>query len=277
MVLLFSPTAFLEIAVFLLAVAAFGLALRFFMNSRKRLAALFPEIISQHKRLPFNIDRKGFVIPKTPAFAVEHNSRPGQKPAAAATEPTGNEINSLRTLLQQQQAELQKALQQIETFGQKSKGQEAKAATLLMEQKKLEHLHLQLKKKDAEIEHLRQQQLIAQKLQLRFEEVQTELEAMQKKMLQIEKQDWLVAEYSTQLRVAEQTHRQTEKTLLQKEDSLCALVVENQQLHKALDAIKEKLAQTNLQRLQLEKKVQVLEFNHAGKLPVTEASPRYSV
>jgi chromosome segregation ATPase len=274
MVLLFTPTGFLEITFFLLAIVVFVMAVRFFMDSRKRLEALFPGLMGSGKLLPFGIDRSGFLIPKTIDKTTPGSSRPSYQPAAprSADNTTREEIKALRTQVQQQQQELSKALQQIALVSQRSGSLEEGTALLLNEQKRQEGLRMQLNSKDAEIQRLRQQELLSQKMQERFEEVQTEFEKLQEKMQKMEKQAWQAAELSIQLEHAEQAQFQLEKSLQKKEEKLRELMLENQNLQESFHELEEKLSHANLQRQQLIRKVQFLEEANADMLNMAETN-----
>src|SRR4051794_10748652 len=117
MVILSSPTGFFEILIFASAIVAFVLAVRFFVDSRKRLEELFPGIVNPGKLLPFDIDRSGFLIPKTVNKAAAN--KPSYQPANNSSDSTKDEIRDLRTQFQQQQQELSKALEQISLLGQR--------------------------------------------------------------------------------------------------------------------------------------------------------------
>ena len=272
--LLFSPTNVLEILAFLLAIAAFIVAFRFFVDSRKRIESLFPGLLGSRKLLPFGIDRSGFVIPKTINKSFEQSKPRIQPAAAASSDDTKKEIKALRQQLQQQQQELAKALQQIAQVSQQPPVPGISSAVLLQEHQRLEQLRMQLEAKEAEIQRLRQQELFAQKLQERFEEVQTECEELQDKILTMEKQAWQAAELSIRLEHAEQTKLQTEKLLQKKEEKLRDLTFENQQLHESFAQLEDKLSQANLQRQQLLKKTQFLEEMNADLQQMTETNRR---
>jgi chromosome segregation ATPase len=271
MVLLFSPTTFLEITAFVLASVALVLAVRFFVDSRKRIDALFPGLIGTRKLLPFGIDRNGFVIPKNTHSAFE-NQKVSSRPPLPTSNRTTEEINTLRLQLQQQQKELEKALEKISFANQQNHAVTERSSTALDEQKRLEQLRMQLEKKDSEIQRLRQQELFSQKLQERFDDVQAECEKLQEKVLRLEKQAWQAAELSIQLEHAEQAQLQTEKALLKREERLRELTLENQQLHDAFQEVEAKLSQANLQRQQLLKKVQFLEEVNTDLQQVAEAN-----
>lgn len=274
MVLLFTPTGFLEIAIFLLAIIAFVLAVRFFVDSRKRLQEAFPGLIGGGacKALPFDVDRSGFILPKSAGKPAEKSRRVFQQPASASSEATKDEIKALRTQVQRQQQELSKALEQISLVSQRNSSLDDRSSLLLEEQQRLEVLRSQLAQKDAEVQRLRHQELVSQKVQERFEELQGDFEEMQAKMQQMEKQSWQAAELSLQLEHAEQLQLQLEKSLQKKEDKLRELALENQRLQDAYNDLEERFSHTNLQRQQLLRKVQFLEDATSDMQKMAESS-----
>lgn len=266
------PSGLLEITIFGFAVVAFVLAVRFFMDSRKRLEELYPGTVNPRKLLPFGFDRSGFVIPKSGA--------PKEKPAAklffrsaetTSPDSTKGEIRELRQQVKQQQQELERALHKMAHLGQKTVAEE-KTATILADQQRLESLRLQLEKKDAEIQRLKQQETYAQKMQERFEEVQAEFETLQERLQQMEQQAWQTADLTIQLEHAEQTALRMEEALAKKDEKLRDLSLENQRLHDTFTELQERLSEANLQRQQLAKKVQLLESINADMQSMAESN-----
>jgi chromosome segregation ATPase len=266
------PSGILEITIFGFAVVAFIMAVRFFMDSRRRLAELFPGTVNARKLLPFGFDRSGFLIPKTEA--------PKEKPAArvffrssetTSPDSTKGEIRELRQQVKLQQQELERALQKMTQIGQQAVAEE-KTATILAEQQRLESLRLQLEKKDAEIQRLKQQETYAQKMQERFEEVQAEFESLQEKMAQMEQQAWQTAELTIQLEHSEQTTLRLEEAIAKKEEKLRDLSLENQRLHDSFAELQEKLSDATLQRQQLARKVQLLESLNSDMQSMAESN-----
>lgn len=273
MVLLSSSIGFLEIIIFLLAVLAFTMAVRFFMDSRKRLEELFPGTINPGKLLPFSIDRSGFLIPKTPVSKKEITASPISVPQVkSSTDDTKQEIKALSLQLQQQQQSLTKALEQIALLNEQPASSKTEKPSALNDAKKLEQLRIQVEKKDAEIQRLKQQDAYSQKIQEHFEEVQAEMERLQERLMKMEKQAWQATELSIQLEHAEQSQLQLEKSLLKKEEKLRELSLENQRLHEAFNELEDKLSEANLQRQQLQKKVQLLEELNADMMQIAEAN-----
>jgi DNA repair exonuclease SbcCD ATPase subunit len=270
MVTLSSPIGFLEIVVFLAAVAAFGMAVRFFLHSRKSLQQSFPGIFTSHKLLPFGFDRNGFVIPKAPgnSFKTELNGV-SLRSRSAAVDSTKEDVKQLRLQLQQQQQELEKALEKISLIGQPAAVPFSNSSTgHLDEQKKPESL----RHNDTDVQRLKTQELYTQKLQERLAEVQGAFDDLQEKVGQMEKQAWESAELNFQLEHAEQAQLQAEKALSRKEEKVRELNLENQRLHEAFNELEDKLSEANLQRQQLVKKVQLLESLNADMMQMAEAS-----
>ena len=270
--LLFLPGGILEIAIFLLAIIAFGLAVRFFINSRKRLQEMFPGIAGPRKGLSIGFDRSGFLIPKTVDKKTGTSVSSFTAPAKGGDDNTKQEIRELRRQFQQQQLELAKALEKIAYIGQQTKAPEHRTALILEEQRRQEALREQLEEKEVEIQRLKQQEAYTQKLQERLEEVQGAFDELQEKMAQVEKQAWQTAELSIQLEHAEQAQLQAEKNLLKKEEKLRELSLEYQELQDSFHKLEDKLLEANRQQLQLQKKIQLLEGLNSDMLQMAEAN-----
>ena len=272
MVLLFTPTSFLEITIFLIAVVAFVLAVRFFMDSRRRLEELFPGILSSRKLLPFGLDRNGFLIPKNSSRKSDAENRLLYKSTAqpSASGENKNEIQELRQQLRVQQQELTKALDRMSGLG--STNASERTTAVLEDQTRFEQLREQLEQKEAEVQRLKQHESYAQKMQERLQEVQTEFDKLQEKLAQMEQQAWQTAELTLQLEHTEQAQLQLEKTLGKKEEKLRELTLENQDLQQSLHELEDKLADTSLQRQQLQKKVQLLESLNADMQQMADSN-----
>ena len=109
--LLATPFTIWEIAIFLIAVIAFLLAIRFFIAYQRNLQHLLPEERRKKSRIGYGVDRDGFIVPAT----KEKMSKSAQK-MLEKNEETKQEIKELRDMLQLQQLELTRALRQIETL-----------------------------------------------------------------------------------------------------------------------------------------------------------------
>ena len=220
MYLLAIPFTFLEIAIFLIAVIAFLLAIRFFIASQKNLENLLPEK-RKKSSLGFGIDRDGFIVPT----AKERLSKSAQK-MLENNEETKQEIKELRDMLQLQQLELSRALRQIETLNE-VKGHKVYHDDVYEDEHYdeepgyveqhhntdkdfTEELKHQLERKEAELRDFGQQAELNKKLQSHFEEVQTGYEELQNKVEKMEQQAWQAAEMSIKVDSLEQSNEQLE-------------------------------------------------------------------
>jgi chromosome segregation ATPase len=278
--LLALPFTFLEIAVFIIAVIAFILAVRFFIASQKNLENLLPNSKKRRKSsIGISIDRDGFIVPtekqikKAYAEKEQHHD-----------DDTRQEIKELRDMLQLQQLELTRALRQIENINTQKEEPKYKEEKYYDDEDEYEdyketykedykddfqyrseksalteELRQQLERKEAELRELRQQAELNNKLQSHFEEVQAGYEELQMKVQRMEQQAWQAAEMGIKVDSLQQAVDQLEKTVLKKEEKIREISVENGRLHEQLNITEDKLAEANLQRQQLLKKVQFLE------------------
>ena len=267
--LLATPFTIWEIAIFLIAVIAFLLAIRFFIAYQRNLQHLLPEERRKKSRIGYGVDRDGFIVPAT----KEKMSKSAQK-MLEKNEETKQEIKELRDMLQLQQLELTRALRQIETLNdgkaykeyddlydesgyteKKYEERETKYSNNLV----IEELRHQLERREAELREMRQQAELNEKLQTHFEDVQAGYEELQEKVQKMEQQAWQAAELAIKVDSLEQANEQMERTVLKKEEKIRELSVENGRLHEMLNQTEDKLSEANLQRQQLQKKTQFLE------------------
>lgn len=267
MQLLVTPLTFLEIAIFSLAVVAFLLAVRFFLASQKKFEHLLPEKKKKRSRFGFGMDRDGFIVPTGKEAA---KNAPPAIHQSFANDETKNEIKELRGLLQLQQLELTRAVNQIteiksnktraDDFEEYAADEEKYKDDLLPSSNiEIDELQYQFDKKEAELIELRLQTGLTHKLQKHFEEVQSGYEELQAKVQKMEQQAWQAAELSITVNSLEQANEHLEKTLLKKEEKGRELELENGRLHNLLTETEDKLSEANLQRQQLKNQVQFLE------------------
>jgi len=278
---------FLEIAIFLIAVLAFVLAVRFFIASQKNLQQLLPATRTKNSLFGLGVDRDGFIVPAS----KERLSKTAQK-ILETNEQTKQEIKELRDTLQLQQLELTRALRQIETINE-SKGDKGYDDDIYEDEEEepyvkkhryeekeygidknvlAEELKQQLERKDAELRELRQQAELNQNLQNHFEEVQSGYEELQLKVQKMEQQAWQAAEMAIKVDSLEQSNEQLEKTLQKKEEKVRELSVENGRLHEMLNQTEDKLSEANFQRQQLQKKTQFLEEINSDMQQMSDAN-----
>ncbi len=251
-----------------MAVLVFLLTVRFFVSNQKNLENLLPQTKRKRKAFKVGLDRDGFIVPAT----IEES-----KPATytsyqnfESNEETRNEIKELRGMLQLQQLELTRAIKKMEESGASSHrdgydeeddyDQEfVEERSSLTTSAEVEELHQLLERRETELRELRQQDDLNKKLQGHFEEVQSGYEELQQKVHKMEQQAWQAAEMAIKVDSLEQANEQFERTVLKKEERMRELTVENSRLHEVLNQTEDKLSEANLQRQQLQKKVQFLE------------------
>jgi chromosome segregation ATPase len=96
-------------------------------------------------------------------------------------------------------------------------------------------------------------------MSVRIEEVYKEFDELQKNIGNLEKQANKTTVLSLELEDVKQSYEQVHKELIRKQEKLETAIAENQRLHAALSTTEDKLAEANLQRQQLQKKVQFLQ------------------
>ncbi len=264
MYLLATPFTFLEIAAFSIAVAAFLLAVRFFIASQKKLEGLLPDRQSKSSSFGISIDRDGFLVP------ARREKRPPAEREPKPDPETKKEIKELRDMMQLQQLELNRALRQMESLNT-GKATEAYKDDAFTEEEYghdeqsggddflIEELRSKIRQKDEELIALQQDSEVNHKLQAHFDDVQIAYEELQLKVQKMEQQAWQSAELLMKVDGLEQSVESLEKTVQKKEEKIRDLTLENARLHEALDNTEDKLSGANLQRQQLIKKVHFLE------------------
>ncbi len=271
MAIISSPAGFLEILIFLCAVAAFVAAVRFFNDSRRRLNEAFPALRSTRRLFSFDFDRSGFLVPA----ANEETKRPPRYttplPSPAFNQPT-DELAELRRQLQHQQRDLTQVWQAL-TAGGQLLPQPAPTATLPRQaEQQLQDLQARLAAKETEVQQLRQQEAYSQKLQQQFEDVQLAFDNIQEKMRHMERHTRQAAELRAQLEQDALTHNQLEAVLAQKEEKLQTLALENNRLRHTCHELETRLASLGLHHQQLLRKVQLLEGLNADFEEMAEAA-----
>jgi len=141
-------------------------------------------------------------------------------------------------------------------------------------EKKIEKLELLLDTKDGEIKRIKQQEAVAQQMAARIDEVYKEFDLLQHKIISLEKQAGKANELTIELEDAKQLSEQLQKDLERKHEKLEELIEESQRLHTLLNTTEDKLAEANLQRQQLQKKVQFLQDVNNDMQNVSESNKK---
>jgi chromosome segregation ATPase len=226
----------LEIAVFVLAATAFIFAIRFFIDSRKKLAGLFAgdSTALSFKTLP------------------DHSERSAHQPNFTAAGST--DLDLMKKRIREQQTQLSRAMAQIDQIETSDsfriKGDSRKQAA---------GLELLVQKKDAELKNLRQQLELSNKIQVHFDELQNEFEVLQEKLEKMEEQAWEANDLAMKVENLEQSELHLQKELVRKDEKINELIAEAQRLHSILNETEDKLRESNMMRQQLQKKAQFLE------------------
>lgn len=233
----------LELAVFIVAAIVFLIALKFFIDSRKKLQEYLPAD-----------ERPVFAAEPTPKkVSLPKISRSASGTASKEKAPSG-ELQQMREMLLMQQRELTRALAQINSVQSSSLVIQDEAL-----EKKVSELQHVIDKKDGEIKSLRQQTELAKEMQSHFNQLQEEVEFLQNKLSSLEQQAWEAKELSIKMESMEQTQHHLERELLRKEEKITELSSENQKLNTLLNTTEDKLHEANMQRQQLQKKLQFME------------------
>lgn len=247
--LLTAQLTVLEVAVFMITVVAFIIAIRFFLQSRKGLEQYLQQsipVVAKKKTsffYPFKSEKKSVIVnaPYTPSYKQEKD--PG-------------ELERLKKMLLEQQSQLSDALIQINSLSDEPVVPTAGGTSL---DKTTRELQAALERKDSEIQKLKQQVDISKKMQSHFDEMQEEFSALQEKLEKLEIQAWDANELQVKLENAEAVNEKLENDLRRKEEKLRELLNESQRLQTALHETEDKLNESNLQRQQLIKKMRFIE------------------
>jgi chromosome segregation ATPase len=298
MLLLAFNLTLVEIIVLQLGAIVLGIAIYFFWSSNKALS----ETLRQSKgklNLP-SPAKKTFLQkiglsnialeldlpePKKSSLpqkqAIESIIRKPQ-PTQAPSEPFDNmTLASLKdALLRQQQMlnTLMTKIERVDTTPFDKKGLLAEKEELEYEkeelEKKVEQLELLLDDRDSELKRIKQQEVVAQQMASRIDEVYKEFDILQQKITSLEKQANKANELALELEDEKHATEQLRREVERKQEKLEEMIAENQRLHTALSTTEDKLAEANIQRQQLQKKVQFLQDINNDMQHVSESNQR---
>lgn len=253
----------IELSVLLVVAIIFGLAVHFFIASRRSLLQTL-EATGQRPQKPLpEKKQKKELIPakKTKAIEEEYAPRLSFQQSTAFTtaqsSPREDLTQDLKTTIAQQQKQLSALLLKVEQIEQDGK-EELKAENEEL-QEEIKHLEGILEKKNEEMAALKQQAAMAQKMSARIEEVYAEFEHLQSKMQAMEMQASRANKLAIELEDAREAFEQVHKEVARKQERMEELFMENQRLQQELNVIEDKLAESNLQRQQMQKKIQFLQ------------------
>ncbi|MGV3528191.1 MAG: hypothetical protein ACO1OO_04790 [Flavisolibacter sp.] len=245
-------------AVFIVTAVVFLLAVKFFIDSKRKLSQYMTPQPTQNIFIALK-------KPETPAATtIEKTITPTKK----EKQPAATDLESMKAMLVQQQKELSRALEKI------SEVQKAPKADETDWEKRVAELHLTIEKRETEIRALRQQNELSREMQSHFDELQNEVDFLQEKLAKLEQQAWQANELAIKLESMEQTQLHLEKEVLRKDEKLRELTADNQRINQLLNTTEDKLQESNMMRSQLQKKIQFLEEMNNDMKQVSETNRR---
>jgi chromosome segregation ATPase len=179
---------------------------------------------------------------------------------------------SLKETIARQQKILDGFLQQVEEL--EDGGQEElfqKNDELLSDVERLEEL---LEKRDTEIEEYKKRTAIAEKMAARVDDIYNDFQQLQGKIVTLEKQAARANHLALELENLQQSYDQVLKDLERKQEKLEEMVDENQRMRSELENVEDKLAESNLQRQQMIKKVQFLQDLNSDMQSMSESNKK---
>jgi chromosome segregation ATPase len=257
----------IEAIVFPIAVTIFGLAVYFFIKTRKTLREtleenkriyspnLLKEKATSHRRSDLDLLEEQFAKKRHEAFK-EKEALPLPVKKQKPTHANENMVQDLKSTIAQQQQLLNSYLFKVEALENEGKEElQARNDELL---DKIDHLEEIIEKKEADLESLQQQTAAAQKMASRIEEVYAEFEQFQAKMGLLEKQANRANNLAIELEDTKGAFEALHKELARKQERLEEVMEENQSMREEMNLLEDKLSEANFQRQQLQKKVQFL-------------------
>lgn len=252
----------IEFIVLPLVVIIFGATLYFFIKSRKSLE----ETLSATKKttaLPIrkekqSSNKRSNVVELEEQFARMRyeTSLPKLEKIDAPLKKQAKEemaVRDLKNTIAQQQKMLDSYLAKVEEL--ENEGREELNEKIEELEKKIDELTSVVEEKENEIKDLRQQASAGERMAARIEEVYREFEQLQTKMAGLEKQASRANNLAIELEDTKYSYEQVHKELLRKQEKLEEVMNENQRMRQQMDELEDKLAEANLQRQQLQKKV----------------------
>jgi len=259
--------SFSDIIILQAGAIVLGVAVHFFLVSRKALRQTMPP---EKKKKPLAVTNEIFDFPDTLPFTSLSGTQKAKKEKSIVPEeampifapakssaPKENVIDSFKETVLQQQRSLDSFLQNIESLQSEECLQLKKENTEL--KKSISRLEAMLEESEAELEGIKQQAAIAQKMTSRIEEVYKEFGFMQDKMAQLEKQSREANILALELEDTKQLYQQSQNELIRKQTKLEEIISENQRLHDLLSETEDKLTEANFQRQQMSKKTQLMQ------------------
>jgi chromosome segregation ATPase len=258
-----------------------GVTIYFFMRTRSSLretleatktsASLFhkKEKLPPQESTDFSRWMEKFSIKKKQPVLAPEETIIGKKKISFTQESI---VQELKETIAKQQQVLNVYLDKVEEMEHGGKGELRQQNNDL--QKEITKLHGVIEKKDEEIEDLQLQASGADKLNGKIEEVYEEFDQLQMKMMQLEKQANRANTLAMELDDTKQAYEQVYKELNRKQEKLEEMMHDNQRMRIEMETLEDKLSEANLQRQQLQKKVQFLHEVNAEMHSLSETNKK---
>lgn len=283
MTLLATNLTLVEIIALPLVAIIFGVTLYFFLKSRKTLQQTLkagrqtlesrPEKAAVQKKNSLAELEAQFAKMRFEASAKKEEAAPVvaiKKTSAAPADE--NVTQELKNTIAQQQKMLNNYLRQVEEL--ENEGREELRNENNALQKEITKLHGIIEQKDVEMEDIQQQAEAALKMSSKIEEVYREFDLLQEKMQLLEKQASRANNLAIELEDTRQSYEQVHRELVRKQEKLEEIMTENQRMRMDRDTLEDKLAEANLQRQQLQKKVQFLTDLNSDMQSISETNKK---
>ncbi len=272
--------SWIEIGILFFASTIFGLAVHFFINTRKSLKQFIqPEKkikVEKNEKRDFSGREQDLTLLQERIQQIKHKPQvQHDQEELIASKPDYSKdqmISSLKQTVAQQQKLLNGFLRQVEEMEDNGKEElKFENEDLKAEIRNLEKL---VDKKGEEISHLLQKVAAAQSMTARIDEICSEFEALQERMQELEIQASRANALEAELAEATESYAAIRKDLLKKQEKLEQVISENGDLRNQLHEIEDKLSEANRQRQQLQKKVQFLQDMNDDMHNMTEANKK---
>ena len=272
--------SWIEIGILFFASTIFGLAVHFFVTTRRSLKQYIQP--DKKKNPKKKIEPVSLVDKESHLLQVQErlqSFKPKQKLEEEENSisekndlPKDQLVLSLKQTVAQQQKLLNGFLRKVEEMEDNGKEElKLENEDLRAEIKKLEEL---VDNKAAEVEGLQQQVSTAQSMVARIDEIYSEFESLQQRMRELEEQARRANALEMELEEARESYELARKDMLRKQEKLEQVLNENTELKNQLHDIEDKLSEANRQRQQLQKKVQFLQDLNDDMHNMTEANKK---
>ena len=165
-------------------------------------------------------------------------------------------VHDLKNTIAQQQKMLDDYLGKIEEL--ENEGREELNSKIEELEDKVSELNYEIEEKNESIKELKEEVSAGQRMANQIEEVYHELEQLQIKMQALEKQAGRANNLAIELEDTKHAYEQVHKELARKHEKLEEVMDDNQRMRYQINELEDKLDEANLQRQQLQKKVQFL-------------------